>query len=133
MAGHLPPDIQSEIAEITSGNSIWDSALVYLNIAGHTMPAAVMGRDKSEQYVANKEVQDVLLAVHQKDPERAMICERLVDIDEGIQEWRYRHVKMVERTIGRKVGTGGSSGADYLKSTLFNPVFADLWEIRSRF
>jgi tryptophan 2,3-dioxygenase len=40
---------------------------------------------------------------------------------------------MVERTIGRKVGTGGSSGADYLKSTLFNPVFADLWEIRSRF
>ena len=133
MAGHLPPDIQSEIAEITSGNSIWDSALVYLNSAGHTMPAAVMSRDKSEQYVANKEVQDVLLAVHQKDPERAMICERLVDIDEGIQEWRYRHVKMVERTIGRKVGTGGSSGADYLKSTLFNPVFADLWEIRSRF
>ena len=133
MAGHLPQDIQKVIAEITSSNSIWDSALVYLHKAGHTMPASVMNRNKSEQYVPNKDVQDVLLAVHQKDPERAMICERLVDIDEGIQEWRYRHVKMVERTIGHKVGTGGSSGADYLKSTLFNPVFADLWEIRSRF
>jgi len=133
MAGHLPQDIQKDIAEITSSNSIWDSALVYLHNAGHTMPASVMNRNKSEQYVPNKDVQDVLLAVHQKDPERAMMCERLVDIDEGIQEWRYRHVKMVERTIGHKVGTGGSSGADYLKSTLFNPVFADLWEIRSRF
>ena len=133
MAGHLPQDIQKDIAEITSINSIWDSALVYLHNAGHTMPASVMNRNKSEQYVPNKDVQDVLLAVHQKDPERAMMCERLVDIDEGIQEWRYRHVKMVERTIGHKVGTGGSSGADYLKSTLFNPVFADLWEIRSRF
>ena len=133
MAGHLPQDIQKDIAEITSSNSIWDSALVYLHKAGHTMPASVMNRNKSEQYVPNKDVQDVLLAVHQKDPERAMICERLVDIDEGIQEWRYRHVKMVERTIGQKIGTGGSSGADYLKSTLFNPVFADLWEIRSRF
>jgi tryptophan 2,3-dioxygenase len=62
-----------------------------------------------------------------------MVCERLVDIDEGMQEWRYRHVKMVERTIGSKAGTGGSSGVDYLASTLFQPVFIDLWKIRSRF
>jgi tryptophan 2,3-dioxygenase len=62
-----------------------------------------------------------------------MVCERLVDIDEGLQEWRYRHVKMVERTIGSKIGTGGSNGVEYLASTLFAPVFADLWKIRSRF
>jgi tryptophan 2,3-dioxygenase len=60
-----------------------------------------------------------------------MVCERLLDLDEGLQEWRYRHVKMVERTIGSKAGTGGSSGAQYLKSTLFRPVFPDLWEIRA--
>jgi tryptophan 2,3-dioxygenase len=83
--------------------------------------------------LANEKVQDVLLKVHQSDPQTAMVCERLVDIDEGMQEWRYRHVKMVERTIGKKMGTGGSSGVDYLSSTLFKPVFADLWEIRSRF
>jgi len=49
-----------------------------------------------------------------------------------IQEWRYRHVKMVERTIGTKSGTGGSSGVEYLRSTLFKPAFPDLWEIRAR-
>ncbi|CAB4839886.1 MAG: tryptophan 2,3-dioxygenase [Actinobacteria bacterium] len=133
MAGHLPPNIQSEIREITSRNSIWDSFLDYLAQRGYTLPSTVTGRDKSIAYESNTEVQDVLLAVHQKDPESAMVAERLVDIDEGIQEWRYRHVKMVERTIGHKMGTGGSSGVGYLASTLFNPVFKDLWEIRSRF
>ena len=71
--------------------------------------------------------------MHRNDPESAMVCERLMDIDEGLQEWRYRHVKMVERTIGQKAGTGGSDGVKYLASTLFNPVFKDLWDIRSQF
>ena len=133
MAGHLPPDMQEEIAEITSRNSIWDSFLDYLTKRGYALPTDVMSRDKSVAYVSNPAVQDVLLKVHQSDPESAMVSERLVDIDEGIQEWRYRHVKMVERTIGHKMGTGGSSGVEYLASTLFNPVFKDLWEIRSRF
>ena len=133
MAGHLPPAIQAEIALITSENSIWDSALAYLAKRGHAIPTDVLGRDRTSPYEANLRVQDVLLEVHLKDPESSMVCERLVDIDEGIQEWRYRHVKMVERTIGHKIGTGGSSGVEYLASTLFAPVFKDLWEIRSRF
>jgi tryptophan 2,3-dioxygenase len=133
MAGHLPPDIQREIEEITSRNSIWDSFLDYLVKRGYTLPQDVMKRDRAIAYQSNAEVQDILLEVHRNDPESAMVSERLVDIDEGIQEWRYRHVKMVERTIGHKMGSGGSSGVDYLASTLFSPVFKDLWEIRSRF
>jgi len=133
MASHLPPEIQGEIKVITSANSIWDSFLEFLMKRGYSLPAEVVGRDKSIAYESNSAVQDVLLKVHQSDPESAMVAERLVDIDEGIQEWRYRHVKMVERTIGHKMGTGGSSGVEYLASTLFNPVFKDLWEIRSRF
>jgi tryptophan 2,3-dioxygenase len=133
MAGHLPPDIQDQIKVITSRNSVWDSALAYLSKRGHKIPTDVLNRDKNTAYTANKGVQDVLLEVHRKDPESAMVCERLVDIDEGLQEWRYRHVKMVERTIGHKMGTGGSSGVGYLSSTLFNPTFPDLWEIRSSF
>ena len=133
MAGHLPPDIQAQIKEITSRNSVWDSTLVYIDKRGHKIPAEILGRDKTVAYSPNKVVQDVLLAVHRNDPESAMVCERLVDIDEGLQEWRYRHVKMVERTIGHKMGTGGSSGVGYLSSTLFNPTFPDLWEIRSSF
>ena len=133
MAGHLPPEVQSEIKEITSHNSIWDSTLEYIVKRGYELPAAIMDRDKSTGYISDSQVQDVLLEIHRNDPETAMVCERLVDIDEGIQEWRYRHVKMVERTIGHKIGTGGSSGVEYLSSTLFNPVFKDLWEIRSHF
>ena len=75
---------------------------------------------------------DSLLAVYRDDGEPAQIAERLVDLDEGVQEWRYRHVKMVERTIGDKAGTGGSTGVEYLRSTLFRPAFPDLWAIRSR-
>jgi tryptophan 2,3-dioxygenase len=133
MAGHLPPDIQEQIKVITSKNSVWDSTLAYLAKRGHAIPQEVLSRNKSEGYLANPVVQSVLLDVHRNDPESAMVCERLVDIDEGLQEWRYRHVKMVERTIGHKVGSGGSSGAAYLATTLFNPTFPDLWEIRSSF
>jgi Tryptophan 2,3-dioxygenase len=52
-------------------------------------------------------------------------------VDEGIQEWRYRHVKAVERIIGARLGTGGSSGVDYLRSTLFRPFLPDLWRSAS--
>jgi tryptophan 2,3-dioxygenase len=133
MAGHLPENVQNEIALITNRNSVWDSLLAYISKRGYAIPTDVLARNKSTAYVANPAVQDVLLDVHRNDPESAGVCERLLDIDEGLQEWRYRHVKMVERTIGAKMGTGGSAGVKYLASTLFNPVFVDLWEIRSRF
>lgn len=133
MASHLPPEIAQQIKSLTSQNSIWDSTLKFVSKRGHKIPDAILNRDKSIPYTANEQVQDVLLKLHQNDPETSMVCERLVDIDEGLQEWRYRHVKMVERTIGKKMGTGGSSGVEYLSSTLFKPVFSDLWEIRSRF
>ena len=133
LASHLPPQVQAEVNQLTTQNSMWDSTLVFINKGGHKLPNEILERDKSKPYQANTAVQDVLLKVHQTDPQTAMVCERLIDIDEGLQEWRYRHVKMVERTIGKKMGTGGSTGVGYLSSTLFNAVFPDLWEIRSRF
>ena len=133
MAGHLAPDDQEKISVITSQKSLWDSTLVYLEKRGHRIPKAVLERDFSKHYEGSEEIEEILLAVHRNDPESAMVCERLVDIDEGLQEWRYRHVKMVERTIGTKVGSGGSSGAGYLVTTLSKPVFEELWKIRSRF
>jgi tryptophan 2,3-dioxygenase len=69
--------------------------------------------------------------VYRDDAGPSTVAELLVDLDEGLQEWRYRHVKMVERTIGGKPGTGGSSGAAYLRKTLFHPAFPDLWAVRS--
>jgi tryptophan 2,3-dioxygenase len=56
----------------------------------------------------------------------------MTDFDEGFQEWRYRHIKLVERTIGAKKGTGGSPGVEFLKQSLWKPLFPDLWAIRHR-
>ena len=78
----------------------------------------------------SESTQKILIDIMNNDPETALLCEHLVDFDEGLQEWRYRHVKMVERTIGTKNGTGGSDGVEYLKRTLHNPIFPDLWAIR---
>ena len=130
-ANHLPPNTRDEIIQLLGKRSLWDSVLVYLSKRGAAIPAEILNRNFREQYQANEAVQQALIKVHREDPEAAMVCERLVDIDEGLQEWRYRHVKMVERTIGTKSGTGGSSGVKYLASTLFNPVFPDLWQIRA--
>ena len=55
----------------------------------------------------------------------------MIDLDEGVMEWRYRHVQMVRRTIGDKRGTGGSGGAGYLATTLLRPAFPDLWAVRT--
>ena len=112
--------------------SLYDSFLRYLAGHGFAVPAAVLDRDVTVAAGRTPELDDVLLAVYAADGGPAQVCERLVDLDEGLQEWRYRHVKMVERTIGDKPGTGGSSGAGYLRSTLFTPLFPDLWAIRSR-
>ena len=135
MAEHLIPGspARARVEAAMQRRSLWDSTLIYLESRGHKMPADVMNRDVSVGYTDHEGVQEVLLDVHRNDAEAAMICEALVDLDEGLQEWRYRHVKMVERTIGHKMGSGGSSGVGYLSSTLFRPVFADLWAIRSRF
>jgi len=132
-ATHLLPDDRIRVEGHMKVRSIWDSMLRYVNGRGFSIPAEILNRDTTIAYKPEKKVQDALIDLHRKDPEASLVCERLVDIDEGLQEWRYRHVKMVERTIGHKTGTGGSSGADYLASTLFHPVFPDLWEIRSSF
>ncbi len=60
----------------------------------------------------------------------SILFELMTDFDEGLQEWRYRHIKLVERTIGAKKGTGGSPGVPFLQQSLFKPVFHDLWAIR---
>jgi tryptophan 2,3-dioxygenase len=111
--------------------TIWDAFLKYLNREGYAVPAAQLSRDVTEPVVRSAEMQQILVRLYRTDPKNSELCERLVDLDEGMQEWRYRHVKMVERTIGAKPGTGGSAGAEYLRTTLAKPAFPDLWEIRA--
>lgn len=132
-AAHLLPEDKVRVERWMESRSLWDCVLHYVVKRGYQIPESVLNRDVTKAYEPNLDVQEALIELHRKDPEAGLVFERLVDIDEGLQEWRYRHVKMVERTIGRKSGTGGSAGADYLRQTLFTPTFPDLWEIRNRF
>ncbi len=111
--------------------SVWDGFLALLKRAGYPIPKEHSDRISDGPTVPSMEIQNILRNVYRSDPKLCDICEALIDIDEGVQEWRYHHVKMVERTIGGRQGTGGSSGAAYLRGTLFNPFFPDLWAIRS--
>jgi tryptophan 2,3-dioxygenase len=112
--------------------TLWDAFLHYLAREGYPVPDAHLSRDVTAPVAASTEIQDLLVDAYRRDAKTQGICERLVDLDEGFAEWRYRHVRMVERTIGVKPGTGGSAGAAYLRTTLGQNLFPDLWEIRSR-
>ncbi len=112
--------------------TIWESFCSYLTKKGY----AVSAERKNEQgllFNTSEQNQQELIRMMKEDPETALVAELLVDFDEGLQEWRYRHVKMVQRTIGAKTGTGGSEGVAYLQLTLHKSIFPDLWEIRSSF
>jgi tryptophan 2,3-dioxygenase len=126
-----PSEARTRIAAAMTRPSLFDSFVRYLAAQGYDVPADALARDVSRPHEPSGAVQRVLLAVYRDDGEPSQVAERLVDLDEGMQEWRYRHVKMVERTIGSRVGTGGSPGVSYLRTTLSNPVFPDLWAIRS--
>jgi tryptophan 2,3-dioxygenase len=123
---------RAALEESIEAPTVWDAFLRYLSGLGFPVPAAALARDVEAPIAPSEALQDVLLAVYRQDALASQVCERLVDLDEGLQEWRYRHVKMVERTIGNKVGSGGSSGAEYLRNTLFRPLYPDLWAIRAR-
>jgi tryptophan 2,3-dioxygenase len=110
--------------------SVYDSFLRYVADKGYEVPAEVLERDVTQPVQESKGVQAALIQAYRDDAEPAQVAERLVDVDEGLMEWRYRHVKMVERTIGTRTGTGGY-GAEYLRSTLHKPFFPDLWAVRS--
>jgi tryptophan 2,3-dioxygenase len=113
-------------------STLWDAFLHYLAREGYPIPREHLTRDVTAPIQPSPDLQPILIDIYRRDVKNSAMCERLVDLDEGLQEWRYRHVKMVERTIGRKPGTGRSSGAGYLHTTLGDPLFPDLWEIRSQ-
>jgi tryptophan 2,3-dioxygenase len=111
--------------------SLYDSFLHYLALRGYEVPKERLERDVTQPAEESPGIHAAVLAAYRDNGEAAQVCERLVDLDEGFQEWRYRHVKMVERTIGSRSGTGGSPGAKYLRTTLHQPMFPDLWSVRS--
>lgn len=133
MINHFPEEMHARerLQKRFDQPTLWDSFLLYLSRLGYAVPEALLTRDVTQPYQSMPEIHTILIEIYRNDLNTTQVCERLIDLDEGLQEWRYRHVKMVERTIGMKRGTGGSSGVEYLRSTLSAPFFPDLWEIRA--
>lgn len=112
--------------------SVYDSFYDFLEQHGVTMPAALRDRDVTLPAVADETIEEGILRLYKTQRDMEILFELMTDFDEGYQEWRYRHIKLVERTIGSKHGTGGSLGVEFLKKSLFIPVFPDLWAIRHK-
>jgi tryptophan 2,3-dioxygenase len=130
---HYPRDspARTAISKAMEAPTVYDSFLRYLSAQGYGVPVAALERDVRQPPTASDDVQEALLAAYRDDGEPAQVCERMIDLDEGVMEWRYRHVQMVRRTIGDRRGTGGSGGAQYLAGTLLRPAFPDLWAVRT--
>lgn len=117
---------------IVARRPVFGSLLCYLRASGWDIPDELLYRDPRAPWQPDERVQALLAGACADSGVPAEVCEALIDIDEEFQEWRYRHMKMVERIIGTKPGTGGTPGAAYLRGTLLDPAFPDLWAIRSR-
>jgi tryptophan 2,3-dioxygenase len=112
--------------------SVVDAFYDFLEKRDVAIPAELRRRDPTLPTEPNPVVEEGILRLYKTDPSMEILFELMTDFDEGLQEWRYRHIKLVERTIGSKKGTGGSLGVGFLKKSLFLPVFPDLWAIRHR-
>src|SRR5262245_57501021 len=112
--------------------SVVDAFYSLLKQNGVTIPDDLAQRDPTLPSIQNEAVAEGVLHLYQTQPNMEILFELITDFDEGFQEWRYRHIKLVERSIGSKRGTGGSLGVEFLKKSLFTPVFPDLWTIRHR-
>ncbi len=112
--------------------SVVDSFYDFLEQRGAVIPRELRERDVTLPNVSNAVIEEGILRLYKTHPDLEILFELMTDFDEGLQEWRYRHIKLVERTIGSKHGTGGSLGVEFLKKSLFHPIFADLWAIRHK-
>ncbi len=128
------PVLRDALLADLSAPSIYDAFLRFLSRRGHDVPAAVLDRDLAQPYVADPGVTEVLRRVY-ADPDAHWdayeMCEELVDVEESFQLWRFRHMKTVERIIGFKRGTGGSSGVHFLQKALELTFFPELRDVRT--
>jgi tryptophan 2,3-dioxygenase len=114
--------------------SLWDEFLRYLSRTGHDVPAEVVDRDWSQPYVFSAGVVETFRRIYaspEADWQAYETAEELVDLEESFQLWRFRHVKTVERVIGFKRGTGGSSGVAFLRKALELTFFPELLAVRT--
>jgi tryptophan 2,3-dioxygenase len=115
--------------------SLYDELLAYLARQGYAVPADCLDRDWSQPYRSHPGLVEMFAAVYSAPEQHWGVyetCEELVDVEDNFQQWRFRHLQVVQRTIGHKTGTGGSSGVDFLRRALDLTFFPELYEVRTR-
>jgi tryptophan 2,3-dioxygenase len=128
------PAAQASLRAVLEAPSLYDEFLRYLGRRGHAVPATLLQRDWTQPYQRSEALLPVLKRIYQ---ERAHywpeyhLCEQLVDVEGSFQLWRFRHMKTVERIIGHRRGTGGSSGVSFLKKALELEFFPELLDVRT--
>ncbi|HTI45126.1 MAG TPA: tryptophan 2,3-dioxygenase family protein [Casimicrobiaceae bacterium] len=127
-------EAHAELSALLAAPSLYDEFLRHLARRGLAIPPATLQRDVSQPYVRNPDLVPVLKVIYD-DPSHWWdaydMCEKLVDVEEGFQLWRFRHMKTVERIIGYKSGTGGSSGVAYLRRAVDHAFFPELIDVRT--
>lgn len=127
------PEIVASLRQALNAPSIYDVCLALLAKRGIPIPETVLVRDISQPYQFNKNVRDCWLIIYNDTQvwfDLYQLAEELIDLEDWFQQWRFRHLKTVERIIGERQGTGGSSGISFLKTALENSFFPELWALR---
>ncbi|TFB18876.1 tryptophan 2,3-dioxygenase [Filobacillus milosensis] len=127
--------LHQQLQEAYEAPGLYDVAIETLAKSDFDIDSSVLQRDLTKTYEANESVEKAWIEVYRnvdKYWDLYELAEKLVDIEDWMQQWRFRHMKTVERIIGHKKGTGGSSGVGYLKSVLDHYFFPELWNVRSK-
>lgn len=127
-------DLLKIVQQSYENPSLYDEALHLMHRQGIAIPQQYLERDWTQPYAANKAIEEAWLEAYQ-NPEKHwdiyQLGEKLIDIEDAFRQWRFRHVTTVERIIGFKRGTGGTSGVDYLRKMLDVVLFPELWSLRT--
>jgi tryptophan 2,3-dioxygenase len=132
--GH-DPQAHDALSALLSEPSLYDEFLRHLARHGYAVPAELLERDVTVPHPFSDGLVDVFATVYAAPAEHWGVyetCEELVDVEDNFQQWRFRHLQVVQRTIGHKVGTGGSSGVDFLRRALDLTFFPELFAVRTR-
>lgn len=128
------PDARDILHELLDEPSLYDEFLRFLARQGHPIPSEVLARDVTKAHVYTPELLPVFKTIYESVSDNWRIyeaCEELVDLEDNFQLWRFRHLRTVQRTIGMKRGTGGSSGVDFLQRALSLTFFPELFAVRT--
>jgi tryptophan 2,3-dioxygenase len=128
------PEAHGMLAELLDSPTVYDAFLAFLARHGHDVPRSLLDRDVRTAWVEDAALLPVFTRIYEDTSthwSEYATCEDLVDLEDAVQLWRFRHLRTVQRTIGFKTGTGGSSGVDFLQRALDLTFFPELYTVRT--